>query len=235
MESPLEKRYRMCINTIYLLFIRLDLSVIGIFNFEGRGFVVSVRKIGVIVGLLFLSSTVAFSVGASLIQEFVDGNSNQTSLTIGVLLQIYCGIAIAGIGILMYPILKPYNKRLALGYVSSRVLEFAVITISGIYLLSQLKVVPSYDLLIYVFTGAGGLILSYLLYVSKLIPRLLSVIGIIGYLLLLIGVLAGVFGNLDLNTGLGLLFLIPGGLFEILLPIWLFIKGFKMTASAVTV
>lgn len=195
----------------------------------------SVKKIGVIVGILFLSSTVAFSVGAAFIQAFVDGNLDKTPLTLGVLLEIYCGIAIAGIGILMYPILKKYNKILALGYASCRIIELIAITISCVYLLSQLKLVPHYDLLIYIFTGTGGLILSYLLYTSKMVPRALSLLGIIGYMTLLIGVPAGVFRNMDLNSGFGLIFFVPGGVFEILLPLWLFIKGLKVAAPELAV
>ena len=191
------------------------------------------RIIAIIVGALFLTSTVAFSRGSSSIQSyFDDGNLNKTLLITGVLLEIYCGIAVAGIGILMFPILRMYNKNLALGYAIFRIIECAIIIIGGTYLLSLLKLMWNYEMIIFIFTGLGGLIFSYVLYQSKLIPRYLSVLGFIGYTMLLLGVSLNMLGYVDLNAGAGMLLYLPGGLFELFLPLWLFVKGFNPSAIA---
>ena len=191
------------------------------------------RKTAIIVGILFITSTVAFSMGSSSIQSyFDDGNLNKTLLIIGVLLEIYCGIAVAGIGILMFPILRMFNKNLALGYAILRIIECLTIIIGGIYLLSLLKLMWNHEMIIFIFTGLGGLIFSYLLYQSKLIPRYLSILGIIGYAMLLLGVLLNMLRYVNLNTSAGILLYLPGGLFELFLPIWLFVKGFSSSAIA---
>lgn len=191
------------------------------------------RKTAIIVGILFLTSTVAFSMGSSFIKSYFNtGNLDKTPLTNGVLLEIYCGIAVAGIGILMFPILKKFNRKLALGYAIFRIIECAAIIIGGIYLLSLLRLMWNYESIIFTFTGLGGLIFSYLLYQSKLIPRYLSVLGIIGYALLLLGVLLNMWGYVDLNTSTGMLLYLPGGLFELFLPLWLFVKRFNPSAIA---
>ncbi|MFA5856320.1 MAG: DUF4386 domain-containing protein [Parachlamydiales bacterium] len=191
------------------------------------------RKTAIIVGILFLFSTITFMIGSNLIQSFfTDKNPNTPLLIIGVLLEISCGVAVVGIGLLMFPILKNLNKNLALGYVIFRIIECLMIIISGVYLLSLLKLMWNYDMIIFIFTGLGGLIFSYLLYQSKLIPRYLSVLGIIGYAILLLGVLLTMLGYVDINTGTGMLLLLPGGLFELFLPIWLFVKGFNKYALA---
>jgi hypothetical protein len=191
------------------------------------------RKTAIIVGILFLTSTVAFSMGSSFIKSYFNtGNLDKTPLTNGVLLEIYCGIAVAGIGILMFPILKKFNRKLALGYAIFRIIECAAIIIGGIYLLSLLRLMWNYESIIFTFTGLGGLIFSYLLYQSKLIPRYLSVLGIIGYALLLLGVLLNMWGYVDLNTSTGMLLYLPGGLFELSLPLWLFVKRFNPSAIA---
>jgi hypothetical protein len=191
------------------------------------------RTIAIIVGALFLTSTVAFSMGSSFIQSyFNDGNLNKTPLITGVLLEIYCGVAVAGIGVLMFPILKMFNKKLALGYAIFRIIECAIIVVGGTYLLSLLQLMWNYEMIIFIFTGLGGLIFSYLLYQSKLIPRYLSVLGIIGYAMLLLGVLLNMLGYVDMSTGAGMLLYLPGGLFELFLPIWLFVKGFNSSAIA---
>ena len=191
----------------------------------------STRKIAVLVGVLFLAATMTFATGSSLIHSFfTNENPNQTSLLIGALLEIACGVAVAGIGVLMFPILKMFNKRLALGYVVFRIIECAIIIAAGIYMLSLLKLMWKYEMIIFIFTGLGGLIFSYLLYQSNLIPRLLSVLGLIGYALLSIGVLLDLLGYFSMNTNAGTLLEIPGGLFELFLPLWLFIKGFNSSA-----
>ena len=190
------------------------------------------RKTAIIVGVLFLTSTVAFMLGSIRIQiYFIDKHPNINQLIIGVLLEVYCGVAVAGIGVMMFPILKKFNERLALGYVIFRIIECAIIIVSGIYLISLLKLIQDYDLMIYLFTGIGGLIFSYLLYQSKLVPRLISVLGLIGYALLLTGTLLDMLGHVDLD-GAGMIVLLPGGLFEIILPIWLIVKGFNSSAIA---
>jgi hypothetical protein len=190
------------------------------------------RKTAIIVGVLFLTSTVAFMLGSIRIQSyFIDKHPNINQLIIGVLLEVCCGVAVAGIGVMMFPILKKFNERLALGYVIFRIIECAIIIVSGIYLISLLKLIQDYDLMIYLFTGIGGLIFSYLLYRSKLVPRLISVLGLIGYASLLTGTLLDMLGHVDLD-GAGMIVLLPGGLFEIILPIWLIVKGFNPSAIA---
>jgi len=191
------------------------------------------RKIAVLVGVLFLTATITYMTGSDLIRSFfIDENPNKTSLVIGVLLEIADGVAVVGIGVLMFPILKMFNKRLALGYVIFRIIECAIIIAAGIYMLSLLKLMWKYEMIIFLFTGLGGLIFSYLLYQSKLIPRSLSALGVIGYAMLSVGVLLDLLGYFYMNTDVGMLLYIPGGLFELFLPAWLFIKGFNSSAIA---
>jgi len=87
-------------------------------------------------------------------------------------------------------------------------------------------------MIIFVFTALGGLIFSYLLYLSKLIPRYLSGLGIIGYAILFLGVTLNMFSLININGGAGMLIYLPGGLFELFLPLWLFVKGFNSLAIA---
>jgi hypothetical protein len=191
----------------------------------------STRKISVLVGLLFLAATTTFMTGSGLIRTFfTDETHNQTSLIIGVLLEIACGVAVAGIGVLMFPILKMFNKGLALGYVVFRIIECTIIVAGGIYMVSLLSPIWKYEMILFLFTGIGGLIFTCLLYQSNLIPRSLSVLGQLGYAILSIGVLLDLFGCFNMNTDAGMFLYAPGGLFELFLPIWLFIKGFNSFA-----
>jgi hypothetical protein len=191
------------------------------------------RMIAVTVGILFFVQMATAMAGTSMIQAFVDGDTGRGPLTAGVLLMTSSGVAVVGIGLLVYPVLKDVNKRLARWYPVLRIIEFAVSAACSLYLLTQLAVVPNHLLWVYIPTSAGGLILTHLLYTSRLIPRPIAITGIIGYAALSLGVPLDLLGVLDLNEGPGLVLLVPGGLFEaVLLPIWLIVKGFTSPPSA---
>ena len=195
---------------------------------QGRG--MSRRKIAVTVGILFIVQMVTAMIGTSLIQAFDNGDTARTPMTIGVLLMICSGLAVVGIGLLMYQVLKTVNQRLALWYPALRIVELTVSTACGVYLLTQLQVVPNHLLWVYIPTGIGGLVLTYLLFVSQLVPRPIAVLGLVGYAALSLGVPLDLLGVLDMNEGPGLLLLAPGGLFEfVFMPIWLIAKGFAPT------
>ena len=190
------------------------------------------RMIAVTVGILFFVQMATAMVGTSLIEAFVDGDTDRAPLTVGVLLMMCSGLAVVAIGLLMYPILRPVNRRLAIWYPILRIVEFAVSAVCGVYLLAQLQVVPNHMLWVYIPTGIGGLILTYLLFVSRLVPRPIAALGFIGYALLTLGVPLDLLGVLDMNAGPGLVMLVPGGLFEaVVLPIWLIAKGFRSPSS----
>jgi uncharacterized membrane protein YiaA len=198
---------------------------------SGRS-VLSRRAIAVSVGVLFFVQMLTAMFGTSMIQSFVDGDTTARP-TAGVLLMMCSGIAVVGIGLLMYQVLKDVNQRLAFWYPVLRIVEFTVSTAFGVYLLTQLQVVPDYLLWVYIPTGIGGLILTYLLFVSRLVPRSIAVLGLVGYAALTLGVPLDLLGILDMHEGAGMLVLAPGGLFEfVFMPIWLIAKGFAPPSIA---
>lgn len=187
------------------------------------------RKVAVSISILFIVQVLTAAIGNSFVQSFIDGDPNTTALTIGVLLMMFSGIAIAAIGVLLYQVLKFTNKRLAVWVPIIRSIECVVAIIFGIYLLTNLQAVPNHLLWVYILAGAAGVILSYLLLTSKLVPRPIAILGFIGYSLLLLGVPLDFAGVIDMNEGMGQALFILGGLFEVIvLPIWLIAKGFKL-------
>jgi hypothetical protein len=162
------------------------------------------------------------------------------------------GTATVGIALALYPILKGRHPALALGYAAMRIAELAIavvgfglgglllVTLSGAAangasdtIGTLLVALRHWTLmLVYVYTAIGGLMLSYMLLRTRLVPRGFSVLGLIGYPMLLLAAVLDMLRIVDTVAGAGLIGLVPGGLFELLLPIWLFVRGFNLTAGA---
>ena len=186
------------------------------------------RRIAVYVGLLFFFQLATFAVGSSLVQAYLDGEAAKASLWIGVALEMCAGLAVVAIGLLMYRVLRVVDRQWALGYPVMRILEFTVSAALAVYLLSELEEFPNRLLWVYVPTAVGGLILNYLFYISRIVPRPISILGLVGYGLLALVVPLDLMGVVNADHGAGLAMLIPGGLYEFLiLPIWLIAKGFR--------
>ena len=193
----------------------------------------SQRKIAVAVGILFFVQMVAYLLGDSLIDAFENGETTARPVT-GVALTMVSGLAVVGIGVLMYQVLRHVDRRLAIWYPVLRVVELSVSAAGATYLLTTLHTFPNHHLWVYVPTAVGGLLLTYLLYVSRLVPRPIAVLGFVGYASLLVGVPLDLLGVVDLGAGAGIAFFVPGGLFELVLfPVWLIAKGFRATTPDV--
>ena len=217
------------------------------------------RRTAVLVGALFLIATATFIVSNALIspllgsQNYLATVADHSQLMIAAtLIALIEGTATVGIAVALYPILKRQHPALALGYAGMRIAELAIATVGfglGGLLLVTLSATAANGansetlgtllvalrhwtlMLVYLYTAIGGLMLSYMLLRTRLVPRGLSVLGLIGYVALLGASVLDMLGLIDTVTGLGLVFLVPGGLFELLLPIWLFARGFNLTAS----
>jgi len=98
----------------------------------------------------------------------------------------------------------------------------------GVYFVTSHAQWNAYVLAVYAVSGAAGLVLSSALLTSQIVPRTLSMLGLIGYPVFLVGSILAMFNLIDITHGAGMLALVPGGLFELILPIWLFTKGFAL-------
>jgi hypothetical protein len=186
------------------------------------------------VGVLFLFSTATFLVGDALIQEYFSTGAGRTgSLVAGVLLQFLCGLAVVGIGLALRRTLGRYSTTLADAYLVTRCLECLAIGAVGVYLLATTSQFEQYELLVYLFSGIAGLILSFVLLRTGLVPAWLAWLGLVGYGVLLLAIPAGLLDIATLDSSPGMLMYVPGGLFELILPILLIAKGFRTPPTLV--
>jgi hypothetical protein len=194
----------------------------------GKPFPASYRKTAVLVGVLFLLGTATFAVGSALITSYFAEAGQASTLLAGVLFQGMSAVAVAGIGVAMWPVLKRYNAGLAHGYRALRIGEGLMIIAAGVYMVTTKNEFFRYDAFIYMFTASAGLIFSYLLYVSGLIPRFLAQLGLVGYTTLAIGIPVTLITTVQLDEGWGLIFVAAGAVFEFVVPLLLIIKGFSI-------
>ena len=75
-----------------------------------------------------------------------------------------------------------------------------------------------------IFIGMGGTVFCYLFFTSKYVPRILAVWGMITYLSMLILALVSILSP-SLPESVKMIFYAPGGLFEVIIGLWLLIKG----------
>ncbi len=217
----------------------------------------SLRKTSLTAGVLYLLTFVSIPTLALYSEihgrNYILGSGPDTPAIIGGVLEIIvalCGIATA---IVLFPVLKKQNEEAALGLVAARILESSTIFVGVSFLLSIVSLrqagvgvdalatshalISLYDRIFLLgqsfMPAICDMLLGYLLYKSRLVPRALSLIGIIGAPLLIVGYIAILFGIIDRISPLAALSAVPVALFEFSLGIWLIVKGFNLQPVAI--
>ena len=191
----------------------------------------------------------------------INTTPHETSVLWGAFFEIVTALAVIGTPLALYPVLKKYNERMALACIGFRLLEAAMILIGILSLLTIVTLNHEFskeinpDTAAYLITGKSllafhdwtfsfgpnillgpsTLMTAYLLHQSKLVPRIISTLGLVGGpLISTCGILVvfGVFSQVSVWAGL---LAIPVFLYEMSLAIWLLVKGFNSPATPVTV
>jgi hypothetical protein len=207
---------------------------------------------GVLYLLTFVSIPTLFLYGPVKGANYILGAGPDTGALVGAILEIIVALAGIGTAVALYPVLKRQNEGVALGFVGSRTLEASGIFAGVMCLLSVVSLrqagagaeslvtshalVTMYDRIFLIsqsfIPAVNGLLLGSLLYRSRLVPRVLPLLGFIGATLLVAGDVAVLFGLIGQHAPSTALFAIPIALWEFSLGVWLVVKGFK--ASAIT-
>jgi hypothetical protein len=216
------------------------------------------RQTAIIVAVFFLIGYVVYLPAAFLLESILTApdylisvSANQTQVIMGVLGELANAAAVAGIAILLFPILKKRNETLALWYVVFRALEAVVFIVADVNALSLITLSQEYaaagapdtsyfqaagtlalaqrywvtEVMSPIFFVLSALVFYYLLYQTELLPRFISIWGFIAVALLIIGNVLGLPFSI-----IGLLLFLPIMSNEIFLAIWLIVKGFNPSA-----
>ena len=208
---------------------------------------------------MYLAGFVVGIVGNTLIQSVLGGpnhlstvSAHSMTLAVGAVLWLMAVAGDAAHGVLMFPILKQHNERIAFGYLAARIVDAVFIAVMVLFILLQIPLGSeylkataaearylqalssvsvqasqyAYDIAMSTL-GIAGLMLCYAFYRTTLIPRWIAVWGLVGYAIIFCGMVSEIMGS-----GLGLASSIPGGLWEAFVGVWLIVKGFNSSVIA---
>jgi len=186
---------------------------------------------------------------------------NRGPVAVGALMVSINNIGIVFIAVFAFPLLRKLDETLAIGYLAVRIIEGTVMMVG---IAAALLVIPLSEAFVKagaqgpwfvvigdvvkqlklltltnfstVLLGLGGLIFCWQLFRFQLVPRLIAVVGLIGYALIFLAGIGTWFGVVDMSGyGPETALAAPVILFEIvLLPAWLFFKGFNMPEATAT-
>jgi hypothetical protein len=223
--------------------------------------VTSSRTIAFVTGVLFLITFIT-SIPAAFVfyppvlndPTYIISAGADMGVKVGALLEVILVVANIGTAVVLYPLIKRQNSIIALGYVTARAMEGAVIAVGILSLLSVVTLRQDFagaagaDAAALVTVGSGlvalhdwtfllgpgflaplgnGILLGSVMYRSGLVPRGMAMLGLIGGPLLIVafvGVLFGAFEQVSLPAAIAT---IPEFLWELSLGVYLTVKGFK--------
>jgi hypothetical protein len=188
--------------------------------------------------------------------SFIVGSGGDMQLQLGALAEIITAIAGIGTAVTLYPILRRQSEGLALGYVTLRVVESALITVGIVSLLAVVtlrqdlaggatdrasliltgrSLVAVHDttfLLGPAFCAAigNGLMLGYLMLRSGLVPRRFAQFGIAAGSLAMLTALLVLLGAYKQVSGPSAVLTFPEAAWELSLGIYLIVRGFRPDA-----
>jgi hypothetical protein len=207
---------------------------------------------GILYLLTFVSVPTLFLYGPVKSGNYILGSGPDTNFIIGGMLEIIVALAGIGTAAALFPVLKRQNEGVALGFLGVRALEAATILAGVVMLLTVVGLrqaaagpgaLPIAHTLVAMYNHTfllgqstmpivDDLLLGFLLYQSRLVPRILPLLAFVAAPLLLasnIGVLFSLWGQF---SALGTLPALPIALFEFSLGVYLVVKGFKPSAIA---
>jgi len=220
------------------------------------------RRTALVAGIFYLITFAASIPAVFLLDpvltdpQYIAGAGADGQVRLGALLDLVNAFACVGTAVALFSVLKHEHEGLALGFVTTRLFEAAVIAVGVIAILSVVTLrhdgavdgdattlVPVGQALVAVrdwtfvlgpgMAGFNAILLGTLMYRSRLIPRLIPTIGLVGGPIYLSSVAAIVLGV----TEAGGVWQAIGGLFmfawELLLGLWMVFKGFDRSAPVV--
>ena len=188
--------------------------------------------------------------------DYIVSAGADTRVLWGCLLDVVNALTAVGTAVAVFPVVRRHGEGLALGFVTSRLIEAAVIMIGVVSLLAVVTLRQDFagatggESTSLVVTGQAlvgvrdwtflfgpgfmacfnALLFGTLLYRSGLVPRIIPTLGLIGAPLLLTASIATVFGHNEQLSTWSALATLPIAAWELSVGVWMLTKGFRPTA-----
>jgi hypothetical protein len=186
-------------------------------------------------------------------QNFIISSGSSTGVLLGAFLEVIVALAGIGTAVTLYPVIKRQNEGMALGFTAVRTLEAAMLFTGVLSLLTlvhlrqgigtatgldRASLITTGASLVSVYNGTlllgqtlmpcmSAILLGTLMYRSRLVPRAIPLLGLIGAPLLITSTIAVFFGVIPQLSAWSAIATLPVALWEFSLGLWLTFKGFK--------
>ena len=218
------------------------------------------RRTALVAGLLYLVTFVSSIPAALLLSpvltdpNYIVGPGADGQITLAAALDMVNALACIGTAVALYSVVKRQHEGFALGFVTTRMFEAAVIVIGVVCVLSVVTLrkdgVTGTDAASLVAVGRGlvalrdwtfllgpslmpafnAALLGYLLYTSRLVPRIIPTVGLVGAPLLFASTVATMFGINDMTSVGTAIATLPIFLWELSVGLWMTFRGFNPSA-----
>ena len=218
------------------------------------------RKVALAGGIAYLVTFAAsipqLGLFAGLVDDpagFISGTDSNSPVLVGSWLEVITALACIATAVFLYPATRRISKTAAIGFVTSRVTEAALILVGVVSVLSVVTLKADFagasaaqaetlqivgDALVTVrqwtflvgpglIAGINGLFLTYVMFKGRLVPRAIPMIGFVGIPLILMSATVTIFGGWEQTSTAGALCAVPIAIWEFSLGVYLTAKGFK--------
>jgi hypothetical protein len=229
----------------------------------GRVFVDPTRRTALVTGILYLVTFAAsipavFLLGPILTDpDYVLGSGAATQVGFGAVLDVVNALAGIGTAVAVFSVVKRQHEGLALGFVTTRLMEAAIILIGVVSLLGLVSLrqdgVAAVDPGAAVVVGStlvsvrdwtfvlgpslmpalNALMFGTLLYRARLVPRAIPALGLIGAPVMITYVVAAMLGYSEMGSTFNVIAGVPFFVWELAVGLWMIFKGFDRKAPIV--
>lgn len=209
-------------------------------------------------GWFFIAAAISSIIGLKLYDPILNdsnllfsASNNYAQIVFGAVNELILCVTAIGTGIMLFPLLKRYDERMALGYLSFRLLEVVFIMIGTLSILTALSVSENFingiitdkdnaQNLMRTFIGLhkwtfmlgpnfmlaiNTFLYSYVFSKSNVVPKNLATLGMSASFLIMLAAILEIFGVIQQISIWGILLALPIALYEMTLAIWLIVKG----------
>jgi hypothetical protein len=214
---------------------------------------------GILYLLTFLASIPQLFLFADIVDDptgFISSPGSNAAVLWGSGLEVVTAIACVGTAVALYPVTRRVSRTAAIGFVTSRVVEATLILVGVMSVLAVVTLKADFagatgaqadalqvtgaalvDLRQWTFllgpgliAGINGLLLGYVMYRSRLVPRIIPTIGLIGAPIILLSSVSTIFGGWEQTSSVGALCALPIATWEFSLGVYLVVKGFRRSS-----